>query len=641
MRRSWIQLATCVLLACVFLSALLWLLGAAAGEVLALNGPNGPADLRGRATTSLLTATRYVAISGVDESDCSNPAFPCRTMQYAVDVAQPGDAVLVAAGTYTGVQPRPAPVGYPGPSVVTQVLYLSGTLTLRGGYTTSNSYAGPPDPILYPTVLDAAGRGRVVFITGEVSPTLENLELTGGDATGLGGDSFERDAGGGLYLAAGGLVRDVRIWGNTAGPAGSGGGLYLKRSDARLAENIIRENSAGLQGGGGYLWFSPAQLAGNEIHANSVITFGGGLSLVGSPVTLDHNRLFTNVARYGGALYLDTSDATFTENLVMDNEAWVGGGLYLSYAGWVSPSTLVSNTFASNQALLGGGIWMIYAPSTLAGNAIISNTAVDGGGLAMFSSETRFVRNQFAGNNAADEGGALRVEYSNARFEGNQIEHNTADSGGGLWLGGSAAVLTANVVISNSAHLGGGLYLLDSHALLNNDVIASNQAVELGAGLLISDSAPVLRHATVAGNLGGDGSGVLVTARDGASSQVVLTNTILVGHRVGISVAAGCTATLEATLWGSGPWANTTDWAGPGRIVTGTINLWVDPAFLDPGRGDLHLTASSGAVDAGIDAGLRTDLDGEVRPAGAGFDIGADEFVATAVSQLYLPVVLR
>jgi hypothetical protein len=52
---------------------------------------------------------------------------------------------------------------------------------------------------------------------------------------------------------------------------------------------------------------------------------------------------------------------------------------------------------------------------------------------------------------------------------------------------------------------------------------------------------------------------------------VAVTNTILVSHTVGIRVTAGNTATLEATLWGSGPWANDTDWGGAGTVITGTL----------------------------------------------------------------------
>jgi hypothetical protein len=39
-----------------------------------------------------------------------------------------------------------------------------------------------------------------------------------------------------------------------------------------------------------------------------------------------------------------------------------------------------------------------------------------------------------------------------------------------------------------------------------------------------------------------------------------------------------------------------------------------------------HLQAGSAAIDAGVDAGVTLDIDGQVRPWGAGYDIGADEY---------------
>ena len=74
----------------------------------------------------------------------------------------------------------------------------------------------------------------------------------------------------------------------------------------------------------------------------------------------------------------------------------------------------------------------------------------------------------------------------------------------------------------------------------------------------------------------------------------------------------------------TGAWANTADWSGDGSISTGMINLWGDPAFVGPG--DYHLTQGSTAIDAGVDAGTNADVDLDLRPIGAGFDIGADEF---------------
>jgi hypothetical protein len=50
-----------------------------------------------------------------------------------------------------------------------------------------------------------------------------------------------------------------------------------------------------------------------------------------------------------------------------------------------------------------------------------------------------------------------------------------------------------------------------------------------------------------------------------------------------------------------------------------------------------HLTRSSPAIDRGIAAGVLTDIDGDSRPMGSGYDLGADEFRF----KVYLPLIRK
>jgi hypothetical protein len=434
--------------------ALLWLLGGS--HLVHAQGPDG-------------YGTYYVALSCIGVPD------PCyTTVQAAVDAADDAcDVIKVAAGTYTDVN------NYGG---LAQVVYISKSVTIRGGYTTTNAFAEPPDPEANPSTLDAQRQGRVLYITGDISPTIEGLRIAGGDASGLGG-----------------------------GPPGgtdSGGGIYIISATAIISNNQVFSNTA---------------------------TAGGGMLLQFSVATLSHNTILSNTAEFGGGLVSELSGVTLSSNIVISNTA----------------------------------IW-----------------------------------------------------------------------GGGLFLEASPATLNGNIIMSNTASYGGGVVLDHSAAILTNDVIADNRANIRGSGLDIWCSSSRLWHTTIARNSGGDGSGVHVAGSSELGySAVALTDTILASHTVGITVAAGNTATLEATLWGTDTWANDTDWGGAGVIVTGTINAWGAPAFVDSGAGDYHIGPGSAAIDAGVDVGVTTDVDGELR---LGIpDIGADEYVQHTYLPVYLPLIMR
>jgi uncharacterized repeat protein (TIGR01451 family) len=516
----------------------------------ALDASSQPVSAAPQAVTHALHAgnpqatTRYVATAGTDSGDCVDSANPCRTVQYAVDQALEGDEVRVAAGEYTDVHFRPrqdiTTTGY-----VTQVVYISKTVAVQGGYTLTNWITADPDA--NPTILDAQGEGRVVYITGLISPTLEGFQITGGDSTCLGGIQLpyhlEEDAGGGIYIhGASAHISNLKVIDNIS--PGYGGGIHLSYNNAIIQDSTLAQNNALMEGGG--------------------------------------------LSTYEGA------------------------------------NTIIRNTISNNQALDGGGFSQIYGTSIITGNQFISNTAnSSGGGLYIFYAESTTTGNHITRNTASNSGGGGLLLYnSEVALRNNYIRNNSSitSHAGGIYTFDGNLILERNNISENYAWATGGMRMEGTNTIIDNNIIVDNDSLSNSAGIMIWYGEHSIRHNTIARNNGGVGIGVLL-----AAGTVTLTNNIIVSHTVGVYCMGD--AILEGTLWGSGIWANEQDWAGEG-IITGTVNLWGDPGFLDPDNGNYHIGHGSAAIDAGVDAGVYTDIDGEPRPIGLGFDIGADELQA-------------
>jgi len=380
------------------------------------------------------------------------------------------------------------------------------------------------------------------------------------------------------------------------------------------------------------------------------------------PTTLDGEGAH-RVAYITGAIAPVLNGLTFANGNATGlggyNTTDAGGGIYVYMATpLIVNCTVISNTAGSNGT--GGGIFLQSSNARLENSLVISNTAQWGGGVRAISGSPTFRHNRFISNTTQYGGGIYLMWTSNALIEGNTFQGNVGSNGGGISLSGAGAtirenliqgnqgstgggitimsgaypvVIAGNYIRENTAWWGGGIYIQGNPAQVDNNFIARNDVILKGAGIYIKQASPSVRHNTLAQNMGEHGSGVFVEA----GSEVMLTNTILVSHTVGISVTEGSTVTLQGTLWGMGVWANETDWGGNGDIFTGTVNLWDDPAFVDPDNGDYHISPRSVAIDAGVDAGVTIDVDGDLRPVGAGYDIGADEYAMN----VYLPLVLK
>ena len=366
------------------------------------------------------------------------------TIQGAVDAANDGDIIKVAAGTYAGVSVR---------SGTAQVVYISKTITIQGGYTLTDGTAAYP--ITQPTTLDAQGGGRVIYITGDISPTLSGLRITGGNA----------DAGGGVYV----LTATVTLSNNTifSNTAATGGGLYLYSSHPILTGNIISANIANLYDGGGlYMENSIADINGNTILAN-VANFGhgGGLYSSASSVSFGGNTLSGNTAWYsGGGIYLLGGDATVSGNDLITNTAGgYGGGLYVDGSSIIlSRTTVLSNT-ASDR---GGGLYLYESDATLVNSVVADNEASGpGSGLYVRSSSTRLAHVTLARNHGGDSSGLYIAGEEDAEYSPSTValtnvilvSHtvgitvsggNTATVNGILWYATPLTVSKASTAIA-------------------------------------------------------------------------------------------------------------------------------------------------------------------------------------------------
>lgn len=559
----------------------------------------------------------------VQAAACSVPSTAYSTVQAAIN--DPTCATIsLATGTYS------------------EQLRVNRSLTIRGAGRSA-------------TILDGGGSGRPLTIRGtETRLHIHNLRITNGVA------SLGPRAGGGVLVMRGATLHAANLQidhniASTTVESGMGGGLAVINGTAYLTSTLVMSNTAMFadmgSGWGGGLYVAGDQDAGRAIlhMTNSEVrdnvaydadvgagadprsAGGGGLYVGASAYTsihLSNNIWKGNVARLagsspgpgdGGAIAIKMPSASATLNIQGDQ--------------FVGNSANAARYTTIGDSARGGALYLDALPngqiiatlndvglhSNIASTSPSGHTVGQGGAFYARNSQVTFVGGDLTHNiagmgtdaDARAQGGAIALSRATLMGERLRILDNIALQGAG----------SAETAIDSQ---GGGIVLGSSAVLtLTNSIIADNLVAHTsgnGAGLYVGDNARAsLTHVTLAAAASNDHAGIFASAT-GAVGDIQLSNTMVVSHAIGINnqAVAGRVGQHYVLFDGNG-----TDVVG--GVAGDTMMIKATPRFVDPLNRDYRLRSDSGAINAGRDVGVTTDIDGDRRPQHGGFDIGADE----------------
>lgn len=555
--------------------------------------------------------TYRVAPTGNDTANCGAEANPCRTIQYAVNLAGNGDTVLVAAGTYMGNQSCA--------NNTTFICIQNKHLTLLGGYTTNNWLVA--DPAANVTILDGQNVRRALYVSSATNTSgsihLEGFTIQNGLSQGAasGPDDATFAFGGGILVdRAQATIRHMTfknnraIGGNTNndyGGAAGGGGLAIRATNPALLEHILFEN--------------------NEVHGGNGVNrggfaIGGGLytfqaDMNGSYLTFRHNLAVGGDTNGSGISGGERSDAQGA------GAAFQIGSIINAHHLEVYDNETIGGNAPNGDAggAFGGGVFAEVAELSLTDANIYNNLALGGNG-----------RNSgFSGSLGI--GGGIATGTAVITLDRVRVVNNVARGGNGQINAGSGG--------------GGGYYVIGFSDVSVSNAIFADNVVEMGSqgalpggggGGVFANFANInVTHSTFARNRLGaapmQGTGLVVI--NGGS--INLSYSIIADHTQysptnAIHAQPGNTVNLNTNLF----FGNTTNTGGGGVFNGIGTNLSGNPAFLSPGAPnyDYHITSNSAAIDQAVGSSIAVDIDNQSRTLLPPPDLGADEFVPLTLS---------
>ena len=502
--------------------------------------------------------TVYVDADATGNKDGTSWEHAYTNLTEAIEAAQKGDEVWVAAGIYYPTSQPNYDIGSTNPRF--NHFTLKNGVKILGGFAGDETSVGQRD-------LDA----NKTVLSGDIDQN-DDIEAEGyvADHTNVNGENslklfyFPKGSTIDTTAVLDGFVLTGAVADNDVSPYNSGAAFRCQDASPKVVNCDFYGNYAKDWAGAIYLYNSSMIIENCNFEGNKAEEHGGALYYSKSEVTLKNCRFSSNEGKYGGAIsgYHNESVSVFENCHFENNVALDNAGVITT--GW-SPNVFKNCSFINNEAYWGGAL-VLYTES----NSEIINCV-------------------FEGNHATDSsGGAINAAHNsivniyNSAFRGNEAYQN----GGAIYNYDGADLKAYNTLFSGN---------------VNGDIINDDGTTNSGSAVYAKDSKVSLVNSTVASNYSyDDANGAPV---NNWNAELIIKNSIIWNNSGAEEVRYSGTAEGEVT--------NSIVQGG----FTGSGNMDVDPLFLDPitatstpsTEGDYRLWGNSPANNKGINTSLPSD----------------------------------
>lgn len=330
-----------------------------------------------------LATTRFVDpanLNSLDQGACFDSTRPCKTVNYAIRRAVPGDEIRLAAGDYTTENQNTG--------TEKQVVNVFKSVSLKGGYDSAFANVTGKSNII------GSSRARCIKTDYDVDVSLSDLYMSKGQEY-VGGGLFSQGGEKGSNIK----LKNVTINGNKAD---AGGGIYLAPKVTMYLEKCLIANNIATNGGGIYnnrgelvLYISEIahnQVVGPPLPAASRDGLGGGISQDQGRLTITRCSIHDNQADLGGGIYtfyVDTDPRIQqppprvemnSSTVALNRGAKAGGGIYVKYGKlMINGCTIANNRTDERSQAQGGGIYINQGEVKMCNSILAFNKSLKGG----------------------------------------------------------------------------------------------------------------------------------------------------------------------------------------------------------------------------------------------------------------------